>query len=557
VAYGSSVVDEFTERYADLLTGSYECVDRIVLNAFFPLGHSPGGFRTWWRRLHDGSDELLDNNHLMRFAGRFARRVRAWAAATGVPVIDCTAGQRKHEIAERYLAEHPPARSGVFLVLVAKAPATLWDAHRFESGGVHLSRKKASYVNHYSFHILDPQWGHVTIKMSGHPPFAAQVILNGHEYVVRAAQGAGIGLAMEGNCFTAVADPPGLAQLADTLSQDAAVGPLSQVCDRWIYTACLCFGLDVDEQARSGFSYQYSIYQVEYSRNLLFDSGGQMQMLFDIVVDRTRTRLTVPVLRTLFGTAARPYQPRVRDPQPNAVVVETPRYGLTIFKVHYGRLTLKGYTKGEHVLRFEAVVHNTKQLGCGRTIDKFPTIVAKLAGMLHRFCTMLDCVDVGFLPDGLLDQLPSPSHIGATQVSGIDLNKPRLRTTLHAVLALSTTPSGFTVADLVAKAHSMTGDTTYTVRQAAYDLRKLRGKNLVTKPGRTRRYHVPPLSARTIAALLALRDQVIAPILAGVRSPRNGRKPAHWTALDRQYETLRIGMQTLFDHLGLSRVAAA
>jgi hypothetical protein len=65
------------------LTGSYDCVDRIVLSAYFPLGHSPGAFRTWWRELHDGSDEQLDDTHLMRMAGRFARRVRAWAAASG------------------------------------------------------------------------------------------------------------------------------------------------------------------------------------------------------------------------------------------------------------------------------------------------------------------------------------------------------------------------------------------------------------------------------------------------------------------------------------------
>jgi hypothetical protein len=63
------VIDEFTERYAGLVTGSYECVDRIVLNAYFSLGHNPGGFRVWWRQLHDGSDELPDNSHLMRFAG--------------------------------------------------------------------------------------------------------------------------------------------------------------------------------------------------------------------------------------------------------------------------------------------------------------------------------------------------------------------------------------------------------------------------------------------------------------------------------------------------------
>jgi hypothetical protein len=333
------MVDEFSERYAG--PG-----DRLVLSAYFPLGHNPGGFRVWWRRLHDDSDELLDNNHLMRFAGRFARRVRAWAAADGVPVIDCKAGERKHEIAERYLAEHPPARPGVFLVLVAKAPATVWDVRRSERGVlVNLAKKKASYVNHYSFHIMDPQWGHVMIKMSGHPPFAARVILNGHEYVARAAQVAGIGLAMEDNCFTAVSDPQALAQIADTLSQDATVGRLSQVCDRWIYTACLCFGLDVDEQARSGFGYNYSIYQVEYGRNLLFRSGAQMDRVFDTVVDRTRTRLDVPVLRTLFGAKARPHRDRTSGPPRLAVVIETPRYDLTLFKVHFGLLTLKATPK--------------------------------------------------------------------------------------------------------------------------------------------------------------------------------------------------------------------
>jgi len=51
--------DEFSARYGDLLTGSYDCVDRIVLNAYFTLGHTravsgPGGegftttvTRTW------------------------------------------------------------------------------------------------------------------------------------------------------------------------------------------------------------------------------------------------------------------------------------------------------------------------------------------------------------------------------------------------------------------------------------------------------------------------------------------------------------------------------
>jgi hypothetical protein len=102
----------------------------------------------------------------------------------------------------------------------------------------------------------------------------------------------------------------------------------------------------------------------------------------------------------------------------------------------------------------------------------------------------------------------------------------------------------------------MTGHPGYTTRQAAYDLRKLRGKGLADKPGHSRRYQVPPPAARTIAGLLALREHVIAPILAGVRSPRMGRKPKTWTRIDRRYESLRIQMQDLFRDLGINTTAA-
>ena len=107
--------------------------------------------------------------------------------------------------------------------------------------------------------------------------------------------------------------------------------------------------------------------------------------------------------------------------------------------------------------------------------------------------------------------------------------------------------------------HALTGvdHCGYSLHQAAYDLRKLRGKQLVDKPGRARRYHVGAPAARTTAALLTPRDQVIAPILAAVRSPRMGRKPAHRTRVDRDYERIRIDMQTLFSDLAIETPLAA
>src|SRR6266852_3356116 len=88
-----SMTDGLSTLYQDLLSGSYDCVDRIVLNAYFRMGHSPGGFRVWWRAL-TGSDETLENAYLMRLAGRFSRRVRGYAKAHNIAVIDCSVGER-------------------------------------------------------------------------------------------------------------------------------------------------------------------------------------------------------------------------------------------------------------------------------------------------------------------------------------------------------------------------------------------------------------------------------------------------------------------------------
>ena len=123
----------------------------------------------------------------MQMAGRFARRVNAWASANGVPVIFRKTRERKHLIAEQYLEENSVSPR-VFLILAAKAPASVWKVHRSARGVISRLEKKREHVYHYSFHIMDPALGHLVIKMSGHPPFGAQVILNGHEYVAVAPQ---------------------------------------------------------------------------------------------------------------------------------------------------------------------------------------------------------------------------------------------------------------------------------------------------------------------------------------------------------------------------------
>jgi hypothetical protein len=117
--------ESLSDRYAELLSGSYDCADRIVLNAYFRMGHTAGGFRVWWGTL-TGSEATLDNAHLMRMAGRFSRRIHGYAKAEGIPLVHCQAGEHKHELAEECLAK-TQITQGLFLILVGRAQAPVWD----------------------------------------------------------------------------------------------------------------------------------------------------------------------------------------------------------------------------------------------------------------------------------------------------------------------------------------------------------------------------------------------------------------------------------------------
>jgi hypothetical protein len=545
--------ESLSDRYAELLSGNYDCADRIVLNAYFRMGHTAGGFRVWWRTL-TGSEETLDNTHLMRMAGRFSRRVHGYAKAQGIPLVHCQAGQHKHELAEEYLAK-TQIRQGVFLILVARAQAPVWDVTTTHH---HIEPKRPMpYVNHYSFHILDPEWGHLTIKISGHPPFPAQVILNGHEYVARQADKARIRFTKEGNCFTEISDAAGLAKIADTLSGQQAIGRLREVCERWIYSSCLGFALEFEEQKRSGFHYQYSNYQVEYSRNLIFSSGREMDEVFQALIDRSRVLLDIQKVKTILGSHRRPkFHWRKNNSAQWEVVVEKPAYDLTIFKLHCGKLTLKIYTKGERVLRIEVVVHNTVALHCGRSLEKFSQILMLARDILQRFMDALSCIDQCFIADSMLEELPAPSSVGKTKVGGIDLNKARMRWVVEALIALGVSPSarGFTASELARQVRLLSNQTEsdYGPRRAAYDLKKLRAKNIVQRIGQTRRYESTASGLRAMVALVVLRNKAIKPLLAAAQRRRKSRGAQNPRPIDRHYETIRMAIQGVFDELGLA-----
>ncbi|MGH7751349.1 MAG: hypothetical protein ACREN5_00905, partial [Gemmatimonadales bacterium] len=314
--------------------------------------------------------------------------------------------------------------------------------------------------------------------------------------------------------------------------------------------------LDRAAQARSGFRYQYSCFQLEYSRNLLFARGTVLDEVYQGLIDRTRRLLDVPTLKTIFGRKHRPHQRRQGGDAPRIeLVLNASAYDLTVFKLHWGRrLTLKLYDKGARVLRIEVIVHHVKALRCGKRLEKLSIMLAELQRIVIDFLNVVQAAHISSLDAGALDALPQPTYRGTQRLAGVDIQKPRMRAVIAAVLALAPKPGGFTVGEVAEKTQTLLGPgaSPYTPRHAAYDLRKLRGKALVERVGTTRRYHPHPPGIRTLAALLILREQVIKPVLAGAGKPKPGRPPKRIHPLDAHYENLQREMRRTFDTLGLA-----
>ncbi len=539
--------DSFTQHYQDDLERTYDCVDRIVLRAYYPYGVQAGGVRVWWRSLF-GNDDKLDDTHLMRFAGRFSRRIRGWAEKNKIPFIECKNGDRKHDLAINYIPDDPEME-GVFAVFVSRATAPVWGVQRKGKKGLHLYKKSPMpFVKHYSFHIWDRNWGHLTIRMSGHFPWPAMITLNGHEFVSCLARQEAIPFTKVNNCFTYFRGQY-LDRVTEALRSQNVIGCLEEVCDRWIYQ-CLCFGLDFKGQHETGFKYRYTILQMEYSRNLIFKRGKDLDRVFDGVIDRNRTKLDIAHLKTIFGRRTRPLYRKT--PPRLEVVLEKPEYNMTVFKMHFGKLTLKMYSKGERVLRVEAIAHNTKALKCKRRLDCFPDIATELGSYVQHFMESVKGIDLGFCDHQLLDELPLPSQLGKTRIGGINLNTTRMQAVFNAVIALAVKPGGFKSGELASiVSHSI--ELKYPASKAAYDIRKLRAKGLVQKVKKSQRYALTKKGLPAIGGLMTLKEKVIGPLIARRRHKRAIPK-RFLSAIDLKYQDLRREMTELFKLLQLSPV---
>jgi hypothetical protein len=538
--------DDLSKHYSELLEGTYDCPDRIVISAQFRKGCTPGGFRLWFRALENGSEKNLNNTYLIRMAGRLSRRVHAFCEKRKIPLIHPKPGEQKHEMAEELIPKDPNF-TGLFAVFVARAQGPVWDVKVTKNKSIFISRKHPiPYINHYFFHFIDHEWGHVTIRMAGHAPFNALVILNGHEWVERHERSKAIFFTKEGNCFTQFSGGETLSEIADTLSIQE--GLLEGVCNRWIHS-CLWFAIDYDAQKRTGFSYSYYLFQLEYSRNLLFKSGKKLTEMYENLITLTRTHFDIKSLSTILGKSRRSPYHKSNRPE---IRIEKPDYNLTVFKIQFSGIMLKLYDKGERILRAEVVVHKSKAFKTKRAISNFQEHCGQLRMIMNNFMNNLLYSHVSFLDDGSFNALCSPKQTGDKRLAGINIMKKRDNAIMETVLALSIRPGGYRVRDIVSRMNEIVPGGGYTNRNASYDLKKLRGKMMVEKIPDTTRYRTTQKGFESILAIFAVTRKTLSQLLASLQKESLSDAPVNLSSFDKRCSVVWDEIKSIYQEFGIA-----
>ncbi len=282
-------MNPFVERHQDKIAGVISCFDRVVITGTLPdIGHAQAmaGYLTYHDfRLFDfprWAQPLREDirNHAQRLAAKsdlkieFIRNHKAF---------------RKEQRIKDVLKERgePPGLVHIFSAMETCASYRPWHDKKTH----HTSLKSSiSKCLHYYFYFIDESFGLCYVRVPTWAPFRLQVYFNGHNWLARRLDKAGIAYEMADNAFLSISDFKQAQRLAERLDAKQ----IHRHLNRWAKRFCPPL-----KRFRSG--YHWSLMQVEYATDVLFHRQADFQPLYDNIVRTAVHSVQADQVATFLG----------------------------------------------------------------------------------------------------------------------------------------------------------------------------------------------------------------------------------------------------------------
>ncbi len=490
-----------------------DCLDRIYLNAYVNKLQVEGQV-AYFLRDHLGnpvpSPALFE-----KIGNRFRSAVRVFARDNDVPVLRLAApdrtrwDDRKLDHVKPYLdrAAHE-GRSGVVAIVAVQELAWVWSGKKCDPkpGQSRFAFVKTRrQCTTYYFYVLDDEFGPGFIKIVSYFPYPAKAWLNGHEWVKRQADRAGIRFSVLANGFAACDEPRRLQAIADRL------GPrdIQAFFDRWM-TVIPTPLTTADREA--GFWWELSMRQVETSTTLVFDDPRRARAFFEALVADN-----VGIGRP--GEVAMVFSRPLRRPTKHIYRQRVFATGTEVrMDFAYKHSRVKQYLKEGRALRIETVINDPRDLDVARRLQHLPELETKARQVNHRLLMIERAGQDCAIESALFERISQPYAREGQRTGALRFGDPRVMALAGALSVMVHAVSGFTNKSLRSLVAGLLG-ADYTANQMTYDLRRLRLHALIERIPHTNTYVTTPEGLRVALFYTKVHDRVLAPLLSPDRPP--------------------------------------
>ncbi len=500
-------INPFVERYQDQIAGVLNCFDRVVITGTLPeICHaeamgvflSARGIRLfdyprWAEPLRD---EL-----------RHHAETLAAEASLQIEFIANHKALRKEQRIKAIIAERGehPGLVHIFSAMESCASYRPW--HDKATHQTSLKPRSAKCL-HYYFYFIDKVFGLCYLRVPTWAPFRLQVYFNGHNWLARRLDKAGIDFEMADNAFLSIAD----ANKAQTLADSLAAKALHRRLDRWVKRFC-----PFVRHFRG--NYHWSFMQVEYATDVIFHRQGDFQPLYEAIVHTAIHAVKADQVATFLGrklTAA--YQDELGNDF-------STRIQGTRIRHHMGPASIKLYDKFAIMARVECTAndvsffkhHRWVEQRNGENVWKLAPLrksiyslrdlrkLMKAANTRYlAFIAAIDNHDVGLKA---LDKMAKAARDKDRSYRGFNVFLGDDFRLLLTIARGEWSISGFRAADLRAHIPNL------STSRSSYLLKRLRTHALIKKVGRRYKYYLTQLGRRVLAAALNIREFVVIPTL--------------------------------------------
>lgn len=497
-----------TERYADRITTTLNCFDRVVITGVWvDFGHAKAMAATLTQR----GIRLFDYTHFAEaLRNQLQAAVQRTAGETGLTVDFIRRKNfRKEERIKEILAERGDHPGLVHIFSAMEACPSFQPWHDKTTHETFLKPRPAKCL-HYYFYFIDPEFGLCYLRVPTWAPFRLQFYFNGHHWLARQLARRHIGYTLADNAFVAIEDPAAAQKIADRFS----VRRLHHMLDHYARRACPFI-----DQFPGGI--HWSLMQVEYATDLVFRRRDDLAPLYDGLVRTAVHAVKAEHVATFLG---RRLDPRYAGEVGNDF---STRIQGTRIRHHMGAAAIKMYDKHGRVLRIETtandisffkhhrkVVHRDgtsefKLAAVRKSIYSLPDLTGLLAAANRRYLEFLSALDAPDVGIKAVERLSEPVRENDRPYPGFNLFRDDDLDLFQAIVRGEFAISGLRNRDLRTLLKKSGG-------QVSRLLKRLRLHGLIKKIGRTYKYYLTRAGQAVTAAAFRLRETLVLPVLGGL-----------------------------------------